>query len=59
MTANAFGALARRIVEDHHGYVDLESEVGVGTTFRLYLPICREAIADAPEMIRKHLAASS
>jgi CheY-like chemotaxis protein len=36
------------IVEDHHGYLDVASEVGVGSTFSLYLPISRAAVATAP-----------
>jgi CheY-like chemotaxis protein len=40
-------SVVQSIVDDHHGYVDLESEVGVGTTFRVYLPICREPVTAA------------
>jgi len=29
-------------VSDHKGYIDVESEVGKGTTFRLYFPVTRE-----------------
>lgn len=32
-------SLARRIVEGHHGHIDVESEVGKGTEFRVTLPI--------------------
>ncbi len=35
----------RGIVETHGGFIDLQSEVGRGTTFRVYLPSCR---AEAP-----------
>jgi len=35
-------------VKDHHGYIDLQTEVGVGTTFTLYFPVTREEIA-APQ----------
>ena len=31
-------AVTRRIVEDHGGRITIESEVGKGTTFRIYLP---------------------
>jgi CheY-like chemotaxis protein len=32
------------IIKSHHGYIDVESEIGLGTTFRLYLPVT-EALA--------------
>lgn len=31
------------VVKDHHGYIDLRTEVGVGTSFYIYLPITRES----------------
>ena len=36
-------------VKDHHGYIDVESEEGKGTTFTLYFPVSREEIS--PEQI--------
>jgi len=29
-------------IKDHKGFIDLESEEGVGTTFTLYLPATKE-----------------
>lgn len=41
------------VIKDHGGYIDLVSEIGVGTEFFLYFPICREEInnnlEDAPK----------
>jgi signal transduction histidine kinase len=38
-------SLARRIVEDHQGRIDVTSMVGKGTTFTIVLPLERTAIA--------------
>ncbi|MCL4370690.1 MAG: response regulator, partial [Chloroflexi bacterium] len=32
-------SVVQAIVEDHHGYLDLETDVGKGTTFAVYLPV--------------------
>lgn len=37
-------SIVHGIVRDHRGYVDLESTVGKGSTFYIYLPIFREEI---------------
>jgi signal transduction histidine kinase len=36
-------SLVRRIVEDHGGHVEVESQPGQGTTFRLYFPVPSES----------------
>jgi PAS domain S-box-containing protein len=37
-------AVAWGTVKDHHGYINVESEEGKGSTFTLYFPVTREAI---------------
>jgi PAS domain S-box-containing protein len=32
-------------VQDHHGYIDIESAEDQGTTFKLYFPVVREEVA--------------
>ena len=41
-------AVTYGIVQKHHGRLVVESEVGEGTTFTLYLPCATEAPGDAP-----------
>ena len=36
-------------VQDHNGYIDVDSTVGKGTTFKLYFPITRKEIAAKKE----------
>ncbi|MDD5370598.1 MAG: sensor histidine kinase, partial [Anaerolineaceae bacterium] len=31
-------AIVKHIIELHHGRIEVESELGVGSTFRLYIP---------------------
>ncbi|HEX2924472.1 MAG TPA: ATP-binding protein, partial [Chloroflexota bacterium] len=38
--------VVQALVEDHRGYIDLESEEGKGTTFSVYLPAHRPAIKE-------------
>jgi sigma-B regulation protein RsbU (phosphoserine phosphatase) len=45
-------AIVQRFVKDADGYLDIESEVGVGTTFRIYLPIRRVSSAPARPLPR-------
>jgi PAS domain S-box-containing protein len=45
-------SIVHAVIEDHNGYIDLESTVGEGTSFYLYLPITRENI---PSIDRDHI----
>jgi two-component system cell cycle sensor histidine kinase/response regulator CckA len=38
------------VIQAHQGFIDVESEPGKGTTFRVYLPIPVKALATAPEV---------
>jgi CheY-like chemotaxis protein len=38
-------------VNDHHGYIDIQSKEDQGTTINIYLPACRQPL---PEKIAKH-----
>lgn len=40
-------SLARRIVEDHHGHIDVTSAVGNGTAFAVILPLQRNEVQNA------------
>jgi signal transduction histidine kinase len=42
-------SLARRIVEEHHGRIEVTSEVGKGTKFVVLLPVSRPAVETVTE----------
>jgi PAS domain S-box-containing protein len=48
-------AVVYGVVKSHQGFVDVESQLGRGTTFRLYLPI-PESIIELPKMEEKQSA---
>lgn len=37
-------SIVQSIVEDHKGQIDIESEVGKGTVFHIYLPVSRQPV---------------
>jgi PAS domain S-box-containing protein len=39
------------IVREHHGHITCESEVGVGTVFRIYLPAASPSVFEAQETV--------
>lgn len=38
-------------VKDHNGYIDLQTEIGKGTTFRLYFPATREEMVEKQQKL--------
>jgi len=47
------------IVVQHHGWIDLYSEPGHGTTFRIYFPEAQAALEETPPAVREPAAVSS
>ena len=39
-------AMVYGIIKNHNGYIDVESEAGLGTTFSIYLPISTKELAE-------------
>jgi len=44
-------AIVRSIVKKHLGHIEVESRIGQGTTFRLWLPAARPAPTAAPAVV--------
>jgi PAS domain S-box-containing protein len=42
-------AVAHQVLASHHGHIFVESEVGIGTTFHLFLPIATSAPVESSE----------
>jgi len=51
-------AIVYGIVKEHNGFIDVESEPELGTTFRIYLPILQSEIVSAVDDIVREEAAS-
>jgi two-component system, cell cycle sensor histidine kinase and response regulator CckA len=47
-------ATAKDIVKRHDGWIEVETDVGAGTVFRIYLPLTRATVAPFPESDTKH-----
>jgi PAS domain S-box-containing protein len=47
-------ATAKDIVKRHDGWIEVETEVGAGTEFRIYLPLTRATVSPFPEPDPKH-----
>ena len=43
---------SKSIIESHGGHIELESRMGQGATFRVYLPVCQEPAVDLSEEIQ-------
>jgi CheY-like chemotaxis protein len=47
-------ATAKDIIKRHDGWIDVETDVGVGTVFRIYLPLTRATVIPFPEADARH-----
>ncbi|MBV6645868.1 MAG: tetratricopeptide repeat protein [Cyclobacteriaceae bacterium] len=47
-------ALAKELIELHHGRITVESQVGIGTTFRVFLPTDRNSYVES-DFVTAHL----
>jgi len=41
-------AMVYGVVKGHHGFIDVESEVGVGTAFHIFLPVRNQSSSELP-----------
>ena len=45
-------ALCKKIVENHHGMIKVDSEPGIGTSFYIYLPVNQSVISGGESVVR-------
>ncbi len=43
------------IIKAHHGFIDVYSEIGIGTVFSIYLPACSENVSEAEKTAGKSI----
>lgn len=48
--------IVQRVMKEAGGFVEVESQIGVGTTFHLYFPVASEAVTAEPEANHQALA---
>lgn len=46
-------SIAKKIVESHHGYIEVESEYGKGSTFRVYLPLLSSGLDRSMKIVHQ------
>jgi PAS domain S-box-containing protein len=46
-------SLSYGMVQKHHGHIDVESKPGVGTTFRVWLPVCQDGVAVSTPAVKE------
>jgi PAS domain S-box-containing protein len=46
-------SIVHRIIKQHGGYIDVESEIGKGSTFTIYLPVSDEGVIETAPVIEQ------
>lgn len=45
--------IAREVIKDHQGFIDVRSKIGCGSTFTVYLPVMRNEMKISPALMRQ------